>query len=378
VAAAGDPRRVALVLHEDVLGGATVAALRAVGVLREEGLDVRVWCADPSPLAAHLRAEGWPVAGVPRLMRYSPAALRHPPGPAVRLASLPRMVGGFGRWLRAVAPDLVHANATLSLPEALMARALGVPTLFHVHDVVPGGRRGDLVRRAVWLAGDEVVGVSAASAATLHLGARRAGVVHEPGLVPEAPVRHRPAPGAPPVVASVGVIAPRKGTDVLLDAVALLRERGVRARVVLAGAVEDGPLEPWAREQLARAAALGIEHHDRVAVAEHLPGWDVFVLASRQDPFPLVVLEALGAAVPVVAAAAGGIPEQLDGGRAGILVPAEDPRALADAIARVLADPQRAAPLAAAGHARVAGAFTPRHAAAALAQAYRRTLAAAR
>jgi glycosyltransferase involved in cell wall biosynthesis len=67
---------------------------------------------------------------------------------------------------------------------------------------------------------------------------------------------------------------------------------------------------------------------------------DVFVLASRNDPFPLVIPEAREAACAIVATNVDGIPEGLSGGRAGILVPPSDPPALAAALTRLLRDPQ--------------------------------------
>jgi glycosyltransferase involved in cell wall biosynthesis len=63
---------------------------------------------------------------------------------------------------------------------------------------------------------------------------------------------------------------------------------------------------------------------------------DVFVLASRSDPNPLVIAEARAARCAIVSTAVDGIPEALDGGRAGLLVPPRDPAALSEALARVL------------------------------------------
>src|SRR4051794_34739057 len=115
------PLRVLLVLHEEQLGGASIAALRTLAPLVEEGLDLHVWCARPSPLHDYLEAAGYQVAGTPRPWRYSLARLREPPGIARRLGHVPSSLRAFNRHLRALAPDLVHANATLSLPEAVVA-----------------------------------------------------------------------------------------------------------------------------------------------------------------------------------------------------------------------------------------------------------------
>jgi glycosyltransferase involved in cell wall biosynthesis len=165
------------------------------------------------------------------------------------------------------------------------------------------------------------------------------------GLAPAA----LPTPAGAKRLLALGRLHPNKGFDVLLRALALLPG----AHLSLAG---EGP-ERAALERLAR----------ELGVAERLAflGWrqdtgallaacDVFVCPSRHEPLGNVVLEAWSAARPVVAAAAQGPVELIREGETGLLVPKEDPAALAAAIAGVLADPARAASLAAAGRAEFA------------------------
>jgi glycosyltransferase involved in cell wall biosynthesis len=133
----------------------------------------------------------------------------------------------------------------------------------------------------------------------------------------------------------VGRLSSEKGPDVIIDAVARLKDSRVELHIV-----GDGRL----RETLvSRAASLGIA--DRVRwqgsidnAARLYSAFDVFVLSSRTEGTPMVLLEAMGANVPVVATAVGGIPDVL-AGNSGLLVRAEDPDALASAIAAVLDDP---------------------------------------
>jgi glycosyltransferase involved in cell wall biosynthesis len=154
-------------------------------------------------------------------------------------------------------------------------------------------------------------------------------------------------PADAPLLLGLGRLHRNKAFDVLIRA--LPRLPGHHA--VIAG---EGP-ERAALEALARAEGVA----DRV----RLPGWrsdaasllaaaDVFVCPSRQEPLGNMVIEAWSARRPVVAAAIGGPAELIEAGRTGLLVPSEDPTALAEAIGQALGDRPRAAALAEAGRAR--------------------------
>ena len=83
-----------------------------------------------------------------------------------------------------------------------------------------------------------------------------------------------------------------------------------------------------------------------VRPAEFLPALDLFVLASRNEGMGRALVEAMASGLPVVATAVGGMPEVLEEGHAGLLVPPGDPQAIADAITRLSHDPRLAADLA--------------------------------
>ncbi|GAA4455724.1 glycosyltransferase family 4 protein [Phytohabitans houttuyneae] len=162
-----------------------------------------------------------------------------------------------------------------------------------------------------------------------------------------------PDADAASVVACVGRLDPVKGQDVLIGA--LPRLPGVRARLIGAGAQE-----PALRAQAAR---LGVA--DRVEltgwtdrVDEHLRDVDIYVQPSRYETLGLALIEAMGAGLPCVATATGGVPEVLDGGRCGHLVPTGDTAALADAIGRLAADPARRRRLGRQARERALAAFT--------------------
>lgn len=141
-----------------------------------------------------------------------------------------------------------------------------------------------------------------------------------------------------------------KGLDVLLRAVALLHEDFPALRLELAG---EGP-ERGALEALARS--LGIADSvvfagflDRMSLTRSLERCTAFVLPSRSEPFGIAVVEALAAGAPVVASRVGGIPEIITDGHNGLLVPPENPAALADALRTILSAPDLRSRLSEAG-----------------------------
>jgi glycosyltransferase involved in cell wall biosynthesis len=110
-------------------------------------------------------------------------------------------------------------------------------------------------------------------------------------------------------------------------------------RAVIVG---TGPLE---EELRASAESLGITAlvtftGMRTDVDELLPAFDVFVLSSRFEGLPIALLEAMGAGLPSVVTAVGGIPEVVDDGIEGILVPAGDLGAFTSALEKLLGDPE--------------------------------------
>jgi glycosyltransferase involved in cell wall biosynthesis len=125
---------------------------------------------------------------------------------------------------------------------------------------------------------------------------------------------------------------------------------------------------------------LGIAEKTRfTGYREDVPGvmngLDVFVLASHDEPFGLVVLEAMAAARPIVATAAGGVPDIVRDGREALLVPPRDAAAMAAAIARLLSDEPLAASLGRAAEARVRDEFPLWRHAARMREVYERLMA---
>ncbi|MDP9293110.1 MAG: glycosyltransferase, partial [Actinomycetota bacterium] len=171
--------KVAVVLHEPHLGGATRSVLRIVPLLQRLGWRFVFWVPRPSAVFDELVSAGFDVQGAPRYIEYSLRAWRLPPGPRRRLGAVPPYLRAFREFVRRRSPALVHANSILTVAEALVARTQGVPTLLHVHEMVPRGARGHLLRRTAWRRLDEVVAVSRASAAALSYGGAVPRIVYE-------------------------------------------------------------------------------------------------------------------------------------------------------------------------------------------------------
>jgi glycosyltransferase involved in cell wall biosynthesis len=185
----------------------------------------------------------------------------------------------------------------------------------------------------------------------------------------EGPEAGADGPGAggedePGYLLVVGRLRIRKGVDVLLAAMPELLRRHPAARLLIAG---DGEHRA-ALEREAAALALGaavsfLGRADAARVRRLLRGAAALVVPSTYEGMPLVVLEAMEASVPVVASRVAGIPEVVDDGRTGWLVPPEEPARLAAALAAALDDPGAAARRGAAGRRLLAERFRPVHAA---------------
>ena len=148
------------------------------------------------------------------------------------------------------------------------------------------------------------------------------------------------APDAP-VVGSVGVLRAQKAHHLLLRAARELERRGLAVSVLIAGqGPEQGTLESLARELgiADRVHLLGF----REDVSDVLHALDVAVSCSDFEGSPLAVMEYMDGARAIVATAVGGVPDLIDDGVHGLLVPPRDSGALAEAIGSLLADPQRA------------------------------------
>jgi glycosyltransferase involved in cell wall biosynthesis len=233
--------------------------------------------------------------------------------------------------------DIVHAHmmtsAVLAWP---VCRLAGIPLITTVHNAFE--------KSAVLMGlGKRVIAVSAAVADSMHkrgIPRPKLRVVLN-GTIGSSRFDNRdaaPAKLASPSILFVGGLHPRKGLPDLFEAFGRAHLQHPEARLYVVG---EGPFgaEYWdavAQMQCAPAVTfLGAQDDPYPWMAAA----DIFVLPSKADPAPLVLSEAREARCAVIGTNVDGIPELLECGAAGILVPASDPQALADAFCELLADP---------------------------------------
>jgi glycosyltransferase involved in cell wall biosynthesis len=276
-----------------------------------------------------------------------------------------------------------HIHAHWADFTATMAQVIheltGIPWSFtaHRYDIVANNQLGEKLRSAAFARFISRDGLRLARQA-VEDELVKATVIHLGVAVPA----EAPGPGDAPVILCPASLLPVKGHRYLIDAMALLRDRGVLAELLLAG---EGELREAITAQIAalgledRVTFLGAVPHDRLLAMYAECGVMITVLGSvdlgggLHEGIPAALMEAMSHGVPVVGTATGGIPELLNGD-AGLLVPPADAPALADALERLLADPDLRRRLGARGRARIEEEFDVTHTAGQLAEAIRRNI----
>jgi len=196
--------------------------------------------------------------------------------------------------------------------------------------------------RWIWRRADRVVALSESLGrqASLTLPGLRYSIVHN-GVDTtrfHPPSRRRPPAAGPIRCLAVARLVERKGLTDLIDAIASL-ERGRFTLEIVGG----GPDEESLRQRVARHGLLDQVHFsgalEQAEVAVRYREADIFTLASWEESFGNVFAEALASGLPIVGSATGGIPEFVQDGENGLLVPPRNPVALAAAIKRLADDP---------------------------------------
>lgn len=307
---------------------------------------------DGNPIADDVRQLGIPVDLVPI--------------PKLRsLTGLPRLV----RYLREQKADILHTQLQFANALGSIAgRVLDIPTVstLHIVDEVPRSQRASLRGKFAWwslrrfcnriIAVSDAArqhylasgNVSAAKITTMYNGID---LTHFTGSSDAERREKRAALGVPPdaeVITTVAVLRRAKGIQYQIEALPKILKLVPNAYYLVVG---DGQyrhaLELAARQH--RVADKVIFTGARKDIPELLAMSDVFVLPTLDEALPTVLAEAMAAGKPIVACRVGGVPEMVEDGRNGILVPPAEPDQLANACLRLMQQPDQAQKMGQAG-----------------------------
>lgn len=376
-------RHVTLVTHNLGLEGAPLFLSELARQLAAGGTRLRVISAKEGPLAATFAALGAEVLIVdPGALHVAPTA-----------SALTHALAALAPHAPMHDTDLVVANTLSTYWGVHLAHRAGRPSLFYIHEsTTPAnfylGHMAPatlpLIERTFRLA-THVSFLTQTTRRYYEPWLDRANHSLNPGWIdvpaidawlarhPRSELRTALGLAAPTrLIVNVGTVCDRKGQHLFARAVDLLWRRqptlAATARFLMVGG-HDTPFDRSMADLLVHLNRPNL--HVVPATSAPLPYYgaaDLFVCSSYEESFPRVIMEAMACRVPIVSTAVHGIPEMVRDGREATLVPAGNSAALADAMARVLTDPTRAACLADAAAQRVAAAYDsakllPHHAA---------------
>lgn len=356
--------------HAEIVGGGEISLLTLL-----KSLDCTAW----APLVV-IPAEGELAVrcrslGIPTQVLPLPGLRRPGPGMLQTIMALMRLA-------RQTGAALFHANGTRAMFYAgLAARLLDRPVIWHLRIWRSDPKLDWLLARLA----TRTIAISEVVKARLQRWPRAHSrcVVVSNGLDLEAfrsqtdqrQVRESlQIPADARLIGTVGRLVPEKGHAYLLEAIAQLRRHCPSLWLLVVG---DGP-ERATLEQKARELGIANRTHftgHRTDIPDLLSAMEVFILPSVAEEFGRVLIEAMAMERPVVATAAGGVPEVVEEHVTGLLVRPADPSALADSVQLLLTDPLRAQIMGKAGRQRVETHFTSRLHAQRIEQVYAEVLA---
>jgi len=335
------------ILYVNHTGNVSGAEKVLVEILR--GLDERyepfVICPSEGGLAAEvlqLGVEQYPLQPITARFAGRPDQVLR------SIAPIFKAVAGLRKKIKILAPDLIHANSIRAgIIATLAAVGTGKPVIWHVHDTLPKHPGSGVIRMLVLLARrTQAIAVSQATAqkfcGSLPL-ARKVQTIHNGVDLSKFPVKQagdsvfRESIGVSTqdfLVCAIGQICARKGLLELIDALGQIRKRAPHVHLAIVGRVVFRHEAEYLNTLHAAATAAGVE--DRVHftgelhnVSPVLQAADLLVLNSRDEPFGLVLIEAMASGTPVLATRVGGIPEIISDSENGWLVEKGDTPGLA-------------------------------------------------
>lgn len=339
------------------IGGAERELLLILENLRRDGYGAVVVCPDKGPLGEELERLG--------------IEIRYVPLPAWRkVLAYPRRARGIRRLrdvITEVRPALIHVNDIWWVPQSLRANfGLGVPILAHVRQeiepvkvrryrlnqvdgVLPVSRH---VQQSL-----EAGGVNRERLWTIYSGLDMTRVPQKEGDHPRG--RRFGVPDDVPLIGTVANLFPRKGYEVILKALPKILACFPMMQYIIIGQGDSG----YERTLRSLVHAMGLEKTVRFVgyqeeVYSCLAAMDIYVHPALMEGFGIAMLEAMAMEKPVVASRVGGIPEVVQDGVTGLLVPPGDPETLAAAILHLLEDPHTRHMMGMAGRERLEAHFT--------------------
>jgi glycosyltransferase involved in cell wall biosynthesis len=277
----------------------------------------------------------------------------------------------LGRVFTDIQPDVVHAQDPMAV--ALAAMALSMNPRLARRPLLVASRRVDfhLKRHAfskwkyrqidVFIAASRLIasmlandGIPSDRIEVVHDGVNLSAIDKQPAIDVHAAFW---LPHGAPIVGNVAALVAHKGQRHLVAAAARVVREIPDARFLILG---EGELRPALERQI---RDLGLERHAllpgfRPEVVGLQKSFDLFVMSSVTEGLGSAMLDAMACSTPVIATRAGGIPEAIEDGRDGLLVPPQDHAALAQAIIRLLRDVPLRRRLGAAGRQRIVEAFS--------------------
>lgn len=363
--------RLLFISHSRDLYGASRSMLRIAKRLASERHDVAVVLPGPGPLLDALREAKVETIEHPWLGVVDRGSFRSVGGLFRLVLSVPVSIARLGSIFGAWRPDVVHTNSSVVFASGPAARLRGVPHVWHVRESYDDFPSFWKLYRRFMLAFADLLPCISRAVADQFAGAAKARVLHNgypreefDGVALEriAQAEERLGPGRPLVTLVGRIKLKRKGQETLVRAAALLHGEFPAARFPIVGAAFPGNElhEEELRREIAERGLQDVvrltgEIHDAPAV---FAASDIAVMASgTPEPLGGVTIEAMAMAKPVVGTNIGGTPEIVVDGETGLLVPPNDPEAMAAALRRLLADPALAARMGAAGRRRYEEAF---------------------
>lgn len=350
-------RRILFVEHiADIIGGGQISLLGLMGELCREQYEPLFAGPDGGSMGRAVRE-----AGIPMAVADFPS-LRGTGGWRAGIA-----VWRLWRQLRRERVDLVHANSSRGMFYAGLAGCLArVPVVWHVRIVDADG----------WW--DQLLGCMAVRVVVISQAVRRrfSGVreggkirviyngekIERYARVRGDAVRQELGQGAEILVGMVARLTEEKDHQTFLRAAALIAAQLPGTRFLIVGEDPD-PAQIRQRELAQLARELGLEEQvvfagQRQDVPEVMAALDLLLHCARQEGFGRVLVEAMASGRAIVATAVGGIPEVVVDGETGILVPPQDPEAIARAAVALLRNPERRTTMGLAGQRRVRECFS--------------------